>query len=94
MLNLVSRIVVRQVVISVSAGKLSAGAITPAATPTIPNGVVAADVYSAAAWDFTDVAGGVVFPVLAGEVRHLPGAFVKDAIFAIGTYRVCFYMAS
>jgi len=89
--TVVPRIAVRQVVLA-GAGKLSAGTITPAATPSIPRKIVAADVYNAAAWTFTDVAGGVGFPVLAGEVRQLPGSFVKDAIFAAGTYIVCFYM--
>jgi hypothetical protein len=92
-MNLAARIVVRQVVLG-AAGKLSTGTITPAATPTIPPGIQAADVYNAASWTFTDVAGGVGFPVPAAEVRHLPGAFVQDAVFAAGTYSCCFYLAS
>ena len=78
-----------------AAGLLSSGTITPA-TPAgsdkLPNLIAAADVFNAAAWTFTDVVGGVGFPVLAGEVRHLPGSFVKDAIFAAGTYIICFYL--
>jgi hypothetical protein len=87
----VPRIEVRQVVLG-AAGKLSAGTITPAATPYLPNRIVAADVTNIAAWTFTDIAGGVTFPVLANEVRHLPGSFVKDIVFAAGTYTVCFYL--
>jgi hypothetical protein len=89
--TVVPRIAVRQVVLG-AAGTLASGTITPAATPTIPNRIVAADVYNAAAWTITCQAGGVGFPVAAGEVRHLPGSFVKDAIFAAGTYIVMFYL--
>jgi hypothetical protein len=78
-------------------GKLSAGTITPAADATagqgIPNRIVAADVYNAAAWTYTDRAsGGVLFPVLAAEVKHLPGSYVKDIFFAAGTYLITFYL--
>lgn len=89
--TVVPRIAVRQVVLG-AAGRLSAGTITPAATPSLPVRIVAADVFNAAAWTFTCCAGGVAFPVAAGEVRHLPGSFVKGTIFAAGTYIVCFYL--
>lgn len=92
-MNLVPRIVVRQVVLA-APGKLSTGTITPATpagSPTIPNGVEAADVYNAAAWTFSDNAT-VGFPVAAGTVRQLPGSFVKDATFAAGTYTIVFYL--
>ena len=91
MLTLVPRIAVRQVVLG-AAGKLSTGTITPAATPFLPNNIEAADVVNTAAWTFTDVAGGIEFPVGADVVRHLPGSFVKDTIFAAGTYKICFYL--
>jgi hypothetical protein len=91
--TVVPRIAVRQVVLS-SAGKLSAGTITPAVTgiQRIPDRIVAADVVNTASWTFTELAGGVGFPVAANEVRHLPGSFVKDAVFAAGTYTICFYL--
>jgi hypothetical protein len=92
-LNLAPRIAVRQVVLG-AAGKLSAGTITPASTPTIPNGVIAADVVNTASWTFTDRAsGGVGFPVAANEVKHMPGSFVRDTVFAAGTYVIVFYLA-
>jgi hypothetical protein len=92
--TVVPRIAVKQVILG-AAGKLSTGTITPATPatgPKIPDRIVAADVTNAASWTFTDVAGGVGFPVAAGEVRHLPGSFVKDTIFAAGTYLICFYL--
>ncbi len=90
MMTLSPRVVVRQVVLA-APGLLSTGTITPAATPTIPNGIQAADVYNAAAWTFSDNTT-VALPVPAGEVRHLPGSFVPKAIFAAGTYIIAFYM--
>ena len=90
MQTLAPRIQVRQVVLG-SAGLLSTGTITPAATPTIPTSVMAADIVNSSSWTFTDRAGGVGFPVAANEVRHMPGSFVRDAIFAAGTYTICFY---
>lgn len=90
-MDLAPKIVVRQVVL-LAAGKLSTGTITPTATK-IPTGILAADVVNTAAWTITDVAGGVEFPVLADEVRHLPGGFVNDAIFAAGTYKILFYVS-
>jgi hypothetical protein len=89
----VPRISVRQVVLAAS-GLLSSGTITPAVNGEtvgrIPERIVAADVYNAAAWTFSDNAA-VGFPVAAGEARHLPGSFVRNAIFAAGTYTVVFY---
>jgi hypothetical protein len=92
--TVVPRIAVRQVVLG-AAGKLSTGTITPVvgseAAGRIPERIAAADVYNAAAWTFSDNTS-VGFPVAAGDVRHLPGSFVKDAIFAAGTYTICFYL--
>jgi hypothetical protein len=91
--TVVPRIAVRQVVLA-APGLLSAGTITPAtpaASPLLPNRVVAADVTSVTNWTFSDNAT-IGFPVLANEVRHLPGSFVKDVIFSAGTYKVCFYL--
>lgn len=92
MLTLVPQIAVRQVVLA-APGKMSTGTITPTATPFIPNKVEAADVVNAASWTFSNNTT-VAFPVAANEVRHLPGSFVKDAIFAAGTYTVCFYLGN
>jgi hypothetical protein len=92
--TVVPRIAVRQVFLAAD-GLLSSGAITPVvgseAAGRIPERVVAADVYNVATWTFSDNAS-VGFPVAAGSVRHLPGSFVKDAIFAAGTYTICFYL--
>lgn len=85
----VPRIDVRQVVLA-TAGTLASGTSTPG-TP-IPTRIVAADVFSAAGWTFTNAGGYVGYPVAAGESRHLPGSFVKDAIFSAGTYVVCLYL--
>lgn len=89
--TLAARIQVRQVVLG-AAGLLSSGTITPAATPTIPGSIMAADVYNVAAYSVTDRAsGGVLYPVAAGLDRHFPGSYVKDAVFAAGTYIITFY---
>jgi len=92
--TVVPRIAVRQVILA-APGKLSAGTITPVVgsetAGRIPDRIVAADVYNAAAWTFSDNAS-VGFPVQAASVRHLPGSFVKDATFAAGTYTIVFYL--
>jgi hypothetical protein len=89
--TLAPRIQVRQVVLG-AAGKLSAGTITPADTPTIPGSIMASDVYNAAAYTYTDRAsGGIGYPVAAAQDRHFPGSYVKDAVFAAGTYIITFY---
>ena len=88
--TLAPKIEVRQVVLS-SAGKLSTGTITPAATPFLPRNIMAADVTNVAAWTFSDNAS-VAFPVAGGLARPLPGSFVRDAIFSAGTYKICFYL--
>lgn len=91
MMTLAPRIVVQQVVLAAE-GKLSSGTITPSGD-VLPNGIQAADVVNSSAWYVTDRASGVQFPVQAAEVRHLPGSFVRDALFAAGTYKIIFYLA-
>lgn len=89
--TLAPRIQVRQVVLA-APGKLSGGTITPAATPDIPKSIMAADVYNAAAYSITDRAsGGVLYPIAGGLDRHYPGSYIRDAVFAAGTYIITFY---
>lgn len=92
MFNTVPRMVVRQVVLG-AAGILASGTITPntPAGAPIPNKIVAANVYNAAAWTYSDNAT-VAMPVAAGVTEQLPGSFVRNAIFAAGTYIVAFFL--
>jgi len=87
--NLFPRAEIRQIVVGTGGGKLPAGTITPAATPMLPARFAQATVYNAAAYTYTD-AGGVAMPIAAGATTVFPGTFVKDLVFAAGTYKIRF----